>query len=125
MDTFVQGVFQTMIVQYDATGNAIETLNSALAVSYSTEYDVFCEASDILLDCICSYSGGIVTDDISKLADIEMDRVEVLKDPLVLFTIISAFLMLADFVIRLQGLNRENYGISKCLVVFLNKERNP
>ena len=49
---------------------------------------------------------------------IEMDRVEVLKDPLVLFAIISAFLMLADFVIRLQGLNRENYGISKCLVVF-------
>ena len=41
MDTFVQGVYQTMIVQYNAEGNAIESLNSALAVSYSTEYDAF------------------------------------------------------------------------------------
>lgn len=91
MDTFVQGVYQTMIVQYNAEGNAIESLNSALAVSYSTEYDAFCEAGDRLLGSICSYSEGILTDDISKLADIEMDRVEALKDPLVLFVIVSAF----------------------------------
>ena len=78
-----------------------EYLDTALAVSYSKEYDAFTESGEGLLIEICSHSDGIVTSDISKLTAIEMDSVETVKDPLIPIALICAALMLIDLIIRL------------------------
>ena len=101
IDTSVAGIYQTMIVQYDENGSAVDYLETALAISYSSEYNAFAESGEGLLSSICSHSGGIVSSDTSLLADVEMENVDILKDPLVAFAIICAVLMLADFIIRL------------------------
>ena len=101
IDTSLAGVYQTMVIQYDAEGNALDYLDTALAVSYSKEYDAFTEPGEGLLTAICSHSDGIVTSDISKLTAIEMDSVEIVKDPMIPIALICAALMLADLIIRL------------------------
>ena len=101
IDTSAVGVYQTMIIQYDSEGNALDYLDTALAVSYSEEYNAFSEPGDGLLSAICSYSDGIVTSDISRLAEIKMDSVEIVKDPMIPLALICAALMLADLIIRL------------------------
>ncbi len=75
-------------------------LSTALAVSYSSEYDVFAEGGEEALVTICSFSGGKVTSNTRTLADVEMDTVEISLNPLVLFGIICAVLMILDITIR-------------------------
>ena len=101
IDTSVVGLYQTMLVQYDEAGNAVDSFDSALAVSYSGEYDAFAEDGDSLLMSICSYSQGMVTADLAKLTCVEMDSVEIYTNPLIAFAIICGVLMMADFIIRL------------------------
>lgn len=101
MDTPVAGIYQTMLVQYDEAGNPVDSYDTALAVSYSGEYNAFAEDGDSLLMSICSHSGGMVTTNVTKLTQVEMESVEIYTNPLIAFAIFCGALMLADFIIRL------------------------
>ena len=95
IDTSAEGLYQTMIVQYDETGNAVDYFDTAWAVSYSAEYDAFADDGEGLLESICAHSDGMVTGNLEKLASVRMDTV------MIVLAIICAALMLADFIIRL------------------------
>ncbi len=92
-----------MLIESDSAGSVIDYLSCAVAVSYSLEYDAFAESGEEALSTICSFSGGKVTGNTNALADIEMDSVEISLNPLVIFGIICAVLMISDIKIRKVG----------------------
>lgn len=117
VDTSIEGLYQTMIVQCDESGKAVDYYNTALAISYSLEYDAFAEPGESLLTAICSHSNGIVTRNVEKLASIEMDLLEIYVNPVIAFAIACAAMMLVDFIIRLLRW--------KDVKEFFNKLANP
>jgi len=101
IDTPLTGIYEMKLVQYDAEGTTVDYLDTALAISYSTEYNAFGESGAGLLESVSSYSGGIVAENPAALAEVEMAKADVLKDPLIPIVIICAVLMLADLILRL------------------------
>lgn len=101
IDTAVPGIYHTVLVQYDESGNAVDSFETALAISYSAEYDAYAEPGDVLLATICAHSDGILTNNIEKLAGVKMEPMEIHRNPLIIFSLTCAVLMLADLIIRL------------------------
>lgn len=101
IDTSVPGIYEMSFVEYDGEGNTVDYLDSALAVSYSSEYDAFGESGEGLLEYVCSYSGGTVADHPDTLVEVEMEKVEEIKDPLIPIALICAAFLLADLILRL------------------------
>ncbi len=94
------GIYELMLIESDSAGGIVDYLSTAVAVSYSSEYDAFAEGGEEALTTICSFSGGKVTSNSRTLADVEMDTVEISLNPLVIFGIICAVLMITDITIR-------------------------
>jgi len=104
------GLYQTIIYQTDATGNIVDWLETAFAVSYSAEYDAFAEGGDGLLENVCSYSGGSVFSDMEKLAKAKAKSISSIFNPMVIFALISMILLLADIAVRkLRWKDIKNY----------------
>lgn len=101
IETVIPGVYEMKFVQSDADGITVDYLDTALAVSYSAEYDAFSESGEGLLESVTSYSGGLVAENADELAHVEMEKVDDVKDPLVPIAVICAVFMLADLILRL------------------------
>lgn len=93
-------MYELSIVQKDADGQTADSLQSAMAVSYSPEYDAFATGGEDLLSSVCGCSGGVVTSDIAKLLSVKTDPFEAVKDPLIPLAVLSALMLLADIIIR-------------------------
>ena len=52
------GVYELMVTQTDEGGRIVDYLETAVAVSYSGEYDAFADSGEPLLNTLCSYSDG-------------------------------------------------------------------
>lgn len=107
------GVYELMITQTDSSENIVDYLETAIAVSYSGEYDAFADSGEPLLSALCSYSDGEIYSDMQELADVQVSSISIIFNPMVVFAVISAILMLADIAIRkLRWKDIRNYFIS-------------
>ncbi len=100
VETGSPGIYELMITQNDASGKTVDYMQTALAVSYSKEYDAFAPAGDSLLMNICRYSGGSVTDDIEQLSSYEVKVINAVTNPLIPLGIILAILLISDIAVR-------------------------
>ena len=108
------GVYELMVTQTDAGESIVDYLETAIAVSYSSEYDAFATSGEPLLNTLCSYTDGELYTDMQKLANVQVSSISILFDPMVLFCIIAAVLMLCDIAIRkLRWKDIRNYFISR------------
>lgn len=94
------GIYELMITQSDASGKAVDYMQTAIAVSYSKEYDAFAPAGDSLLMNLCRYSGGSVTDDPEQLSSYEVKVINAVTNPLIPLGIILAILLISDIAVR-------------------------
>lgn len=94
------GVYKIMITETDENNNIVDYLETAVAVSYSAEYDAFAESGEALLSSICGYSDGTIFTDLARLADVEVSTIRLIFNPMVLFAVISMILLLADIAVR-------------------------
>ena len=69
-------------------------------IYYSAEYDAFTSGGDELLYNICRLTGGMVSDDIEELADVQMVVVDLNYTPVLPWAIFMTVLLLADIAIR-------------------------
>ncbi len=107
------GVYELMIIQTDSSENIVDYLETAIAVSYSGEYDAFAASGESLLSTLCSYSAGGIYSDMQELANVPVSSVSILFNPMVAFAVIALILMLADIAIRkLRWKDIRNYFIS-------------
>ena len=89
------GIYDLMITETDASGNIVDYAQTALAVSYSSEYDAFAGEGQSLLSALCSATGGILSATVQKLVNSEVDTISLLP-----LGIIVAILLLADIAVR-------------------------
>lgn len=101
IDTAMTGIYEMRFLQSDGEGITVDYLDTALAISYSTEYDAFSESGEGLLEQVCSYSGGEVADNPEALSAVEMNKVDDIKDPLIPIALVCAAFLLADLILRL------------------------
>jgi len=94
------GVYEIMITETDEDNNIVDYLETAVAVSYSAEYDAFAENGEALLSSICGYSDGTIFTDLASLADVEVSTIRLIFNPMVLFAVISMILLLADIAVH-------------------------
>ncbi|MBQ4101719.1 MAG: hypothetical protein IJC85_02405 [Oscillospiraceae bacterium] len=93
------GLYELMIRQNDGD-QVIDHLETALAASFSSEYNVFAESGEYLLSGLCSHSGGQITDSAQELLSIEMPEIALVFDPTFLLCIVAMILLVADIAIR-------------------------
>ena len=74
--------------------------NTAVAVSYSGEYDAFMKSGEGFLRNLCSFSDGVLTEDVQNLMSLDVASVTFLYNPLVLFGVLIAIILLADIAVR-------------------------
>ena len=94
------GIYEMMITETDGDENVVDYLETAVAVSYSAEYDAFAESGEPLLSGLCSYSDGEIFTDMQALASVKMSAISLIYNPMFLFAVISLILLLADIAIR-------------------------
>ncbi len=94
------GVYDLYIAEIDINGNVVDELNTAMAVSYSPEYDAFFEGSEQFLYNLCGYSQGKLHTDLKALAGIQMPDVKTVHDPIVPMSVLLAILILSDIAVR-------------------------
>ncbi len=110
--TAQSGIYEMMITEMDTDENIVDYLETAVAVSYSAEYDAFAESGEPLLINLCSYSDGKIFTDMQELVDVEVSSISLIYNPMVLFAVISLILLLADIAIRkLRWKDIRNYMI--------------
>lgn len=100
ISTAYAGVYELMITETDGTDTVVDYLETAVAVSYSAEYDAFAESGEPLLSTLCSYSDGEIFSDLNELAEINVSSIRLLINPMVLFAVVSMVLLLVDIAIR-------------------------
>ena len=89
-----------MITETDSSNNIVDYLETAVAVSYSAEYDAFADGGEVLLSNICSYSDGKIFVDMNELAKVKISAISLIFNPMVLFAVSAMILLLADIAIR-------------------------
>ena len=94
------GIYEIMITETDSNNSIVDYLETAVAVSYSAEYDAFAKSGEALLSNICSYSDGELFIDMNELAKVKVSAISLIFNPMVLFSVISMILLLADIAIR-------------------------
>lgn len=94
------GVHEMVIAESDALGNVIDYLHTAVALSYSSEYDCFAAGGEDCLKSICKSANGIVSDDVKELATIKMDARRFSHNPWILLGVIVAILLMTDIAVR-------------------------
>ena len=106
------GIYEMMITETDSSNTVVDYLETAVAVSYSGEYDAFRESGEPFLSNLCSYSGGDLFIDMKELANVKVSAISLIFNPMVLFAVISLILLLADIAIRkLRWKDIRNYLI--------------
>ena len=100
INTSDPGVYQLMVTQVDENGAIVDYLETAVAVSYSTEYDAFADSGETLLAALCDCSDGAVYTDLQQLASVRRNAIRMAYNPMVIFAVICAILLLADIAIR-------------------------
>lgn len=100
VETPTPGIYELVITQEDSSGKTVDHMRTAVAVSYSKEYDAFAPAGDSLLVNICRYSGGAVTDDLEKLSDYKVEVIDAVTNPLIPLGIVLAVLLISDIAVR-------------------------
>ncbi len=98
--TVKAGVYKLMVTQNDLSGGAMDYLALPLAVTYCQEYNVFDPQGEELLRSCCNHTGGQLYTDMQALANLPVGSVRSYFNPLFLFALISAVLMIADISIR-------------------------
>ncbi len=98
--TGTSGLYKLTVTESDPDGNVVDTLESAVAVSYSAEYDAFAPSGKTILEGICAYSEGFVAEDTASLTQIQMPAVQLSRDPTVYLAFPAAILLLADVAMR-------------------------
>lgn len=94
------GVYDLMIVEKDSSGNVIDYAQTALTVSYFSEYNAFSPSGQSLLEELCEVTDGILTDSISEIVNSEFDTIQLIYNPLIPLGILIALLLLIDIAIR-------------------------
>ena len=94
------GVYELTVTELDDEETVLDSLEVAVAVPYSAEYNAFADSGLSLLTGICDYSGGEIFTDLTKLAGVEMAKIGQIFNPMVLFAIISMVLILVDIAVR-------------------------
>ncbi|MBR4863109.1 MAG: VWA domain-containing protein [Oscillospiraceae bacterium] len=113
IETAKPGLYAMMVTQSDKEGTIADYLESAIAVSYSQEYDAFADDGQVLLTTLCGYSGGALFTDMHKLAQVQVGTIRAIFNPMTLFGVLALLLMLIDIAIRkLRWKDIRNYFIS-------------
>lgn len=94
------GIYEIMITETDSSNNIVDYLETAVAVSYSAEYDAFADSGEVLLSNICGYSDGKIFVDMNELAKVKVSAISLIFNPMVLFAVLAMILLLADIAIR-------------------------
>ena len=100
INTAEAGVYELIVTQSTADNAIVDYLETAIAVSYSNEYDVFAESGEAVLDALCATTGGKVFSSLQQLAQVKVSPIDIIFNPRVLFAIIALCLMIADIAIR-------------------------
>ena len=116
------GIYTVMITETDASESIVDYLETAIAVSYSAEYDAFAASGDSLLSAICDYSGGKIYSDMQELVNVKVSAISMIYSPLVLFAVLIMIFMLADIAVRkLRWKDVKNYFVKAKKVSQRNK----
>ena len=108
------GVYSLMFTQTDKDGQIVDYLDTALAVSYSQEYNAFGPSGEQLLMGICNTCGGAIHTEAAQLAQVKVTTISKIHNPRVLFAVLCCILMLADIAIRkLRWKDIRNYFLRK------------
>ena len=94
------GTYELYITESDAAGNLVDELHTAMAISYSKEYDCFAKGSAQYLHSLCEITKGELFTDIGKLARVKAEGVRIVYDPIIPFAILLAVCLLADIAVR-------------------------
>ena len=94
------GLYETMIVETDASGRMVDYLQTAFAVSYPEEYDAFAEGGREFLRKLCAPSGGILSQNTEELASAQVEPIGIVYDPLIPLAVTASVLLLADIAVR-------------------------
>lgn len=101
-----------MIITETNNNTIVDYLETAFAVSYSSEYDAFADSGKTLLSNICGYLGGAIFTDIQDIANVNLSSIQLIYNPMVSFTVIAAILLIMDIAIRrLRMKDIRNYFI--------------
>ncbi|MBE6638828.1 MAG: VWA domain-containing protein [Ruminococcaceae bacterium] len=95
-----EGIYDLTITEFSFDNRLIDSTQTAMAVSYSEEYDAFAADGKLLLMSLCSYSNGDIFTDMKKLAGVSMPGIHILYNPIIPIAILTAILLLADIAIR-------------------------
>lgn len=99
-ETSKVGLYTIMVQQLDETGSIYDYAETALAVSYSPEYDTFLAPNETLLESMCELGGGEVMTSVSDLLGILFVAVKSNKSLFIPFGILALLMLTADLVIR-------------------------
>lgn len=98
-----EGVYTLMMWQFDPKAEdptiPVDSTEQAFCVSYSSEYDVFAEKTD-LLSQVAMLSGGISAKNPDELANVPAVPMEDVLDTFTPMAIAAAILMLLDILVR-------------------------
>lgn len=100
METSGEGVYTLLVQQSDASGSLIAYRQTAVAASYSAEYDAFLEGGDTLLENISTLSGGELMTSAADLFRVKLEPTETEKSLYLPLVIMAALLLLTDLVLR-------------------------
>ena len=94
------GVYTMTITEYDGYDKMVDSIETAVAVSYSNEYDAFAPDGKLLLSNMCSYSEGGILDSVAKAAAIRLPTFAIVYDPIIPLAILIAAMVLVDIAVR-------------------------
>ncbi len=94
------GSYELMVVESDTNDSIVDYLEAGVALSYSSEYDAYAKSGESFLESLCSYSGGEIFTDMAALSDVELTKISIIYNPMVLLAVLSLILFLADIAIR-------------------------
>lgn len=106
------GIYPVTVTQTDAQGTVIDILQTTLAMNWSTEYDAMASQGQPLVEAVCAFSGGMVTDDLQAHANVKMPSVAVIFDFTPIFSMLILGILLADIAIRkIRWKDLKNYWL--------------
>ncbi len=94
------GVHEMVIAWTDQAGDIVDYLHTAVAISYSSEYDMFASGGKEYLESICKSTDGILAEDGKNLANINMDARKFTYNPWIWLGVIVAVMIIVDIAIR-------------------------
>ena len=94
------GVYTVTITEYDGFDQMVDSMQTTVAVSYSSEYDAFAPDGKLLLSNMCSYSEGRILESVMEAASIRLPTIAIVYDPIIPLSILIAAMVLVDVAVR-------------------------